>query len=351
MHKTRQSFVDVVLSLAIFFLVAISIGVLRSISQSIFPVYFIYILTGFAIYFMFSKFDFNILVVFYKHIYVFSIILLLLPLLIGEITRGAVRWIPLGAVAIQPSEIVRPFLVLFFAVYLNQGTLTFTRLIKSGLSLVLPVFLIIVQPSLGVAVLTTVAFLGVLLSSSINKKYIFTLGAFFIAIVPLLWFVMAPYQKVRILTFINPSTDPLGSGYNSIQSIISVGSGRVIGRGLGKGVQTQLAFLPEKHNDFILASVAEELGFVGTTLLVLSFFALLWRLTVFLEIAQNPIARSYVSGIFLVLFFQVFFNIGMNMGLFPITGIPLPLVSAGGSSFLATMTALGIANNTRRKSN
>ncbi|KKT54159.1 MAG: Rod shape-determining protein RodA [Candidatus Woesebacteria bacterium GW2011_GWA1_44_23] len=140
-----------------------------------------------------------------------------------------------------------------------------------------------------------------------------------------------------------PAEDPLGAGYNSLQSTIAVGSGKIFGTGLGKGIQTQLAFLPEKQTDFIFAATAEELGMIGAGLVLLVTFVILFRLTAFLEKAVSPAARAYISGFFLIYLVQIFVHVGMNMGMLPITGLPFPLLSAGGSSLLATMTGLGIA--------
>ena len=146
-----------------------------------------------------------------------------------------------------------------------------------------------------------------------------------------------------MLTFINPSADPLGSGYNSLQSSIAAGAGNLTGRGLGRGIQTQLAFLPEKQTDFIFAAVSEEMGFLGAGLMLLATFVILLRLVKFMENSVSPAARAYISGFFLIYLFQVFIHVGMNLGMLPVTGLPFPLVSAGGSSLLATMIGLGIA--------
>jgi rod shape determining protein RodA len=201
---------------------------------------------------------------------------------------------------------------------------------------------------LGVAILTGVGFFGVLLNSNIDKKYILTLVILPVVALPLLWNILADYQRSRIVTFLNPTSDPYGAGYNSIQSMISVGSGRFLGRGLGKGVQTQLAFLPERHTDFIFASVAEELGFVGSTFLLVGLFVLFWRLIRIYETTEDHTAKGFITGMFFTLFFQIMIHVGMNMGLFPITGVPLPLVSAGGSSLLGTMIGLGIIIGIKR---
>jgi len=300
------------------------------------------------VFFFFANFDFDILSLFKKHLLILSIVLLILPLVIGQITRGAIRWIPIGALTLQPAEIVRPFLILYFANYLTEAKINTKRLLNIFLSFSVPLILIIIQPSLGVSVLTLVAFIGVLLASGIEKKYYLYGAAILGLLLPISWNFMKDYQRARIVAFVTPSQDPLGAGYNSIQSVISVGSGKLFGRGLGKGVQTQLSFLPERHTDFIFASVAEELGFLGSIFLLTLTFYLMLRLIEILEKSASPAGRAYVSGFFLATLAQVVVHIGMNLGLLPITGIPYPLVSAGGSSLLATMTGLGIAISTQK---
>jgi rod shape determining protein RodA len=303
---------------------------------------------GVLSFFIFSAIDFDLISIFSKHFYVLSIVFLALPLIIGQVTRGTVRWISLGGSTIQPAELVRPFLIVFFANLMAETKLNFGGILKALSLLLLPTFLILIQPSLGVAILTVIAFMGVILSSGFNKRY-FLFGIIVIIVsLPLILHFLAPYQRQRIVTFINPQEDPLGAGYNSIQAMITVGSGKILGRGLGKGVQTQLAFLPERQTDFIFASVSEEMGFLGSVLLISSLVLILWRISRYMENSSSPMARAYLSGAFFVLFAQVFINIGMNLGMIPITGLPLPLVSAGGSSFLASMILLGICQGTRK---
>lgn len=341
---------DWLLPLCIFILVGISLFVLKSIDPSLFPSYFIYIGLGVLVFWFFSQIGFEVVSLFSKQLYILSVILLVLTLVIGQVTRGTVRWIPIGSLSFQPAEIVRPFLLVFFAHYLTRGELSFKRLINALLLLTLPVFLILVQPSLGVSILTVVGFFGILLAGDFNKKYILTGILIFLSLLPVFWFVMQPYQRQRVTTFLTPEKDPLGAGYNSIQSKIAVGAGKLFGRGLGKGVQTQLAFLPEKHTDFIFASISEELGFAGASLVIVVTFIILFRLTFYMENSVNQAGRAYISGFFLTYLAQVIVHIGMNTGLLPVTGLPLPLVSAGGSSFLATMLGLGIGLGTYRES-
>lgn len=332
---------------AIFLLLVISFIVLNSIAPFVFPTYYAYFVVAIITFFIFANIDFEIILLFKWQIYVLCIVFLLIPLIIGQVTRGAIRWIPIGSLAFQPSELVRPFLILFFAAYLTEKTVTIKRFLYSIFLLGVPAFLILIQPSLGVTILTAVGYFGVLLASSFSKKVLFGLITLVIISLPLVWLLLAPYQKQRVMTFLYPQSDPSGAGYNSIQSMISVGSGNLWGRGLGEGVQTQLSFLPERHTDFIFASVAEELGFVGAGVLVLASFFLLFRIIQRLGVAKSHAARCFITGIFLTLFIQVMIHMGMNMQLFPITGVPLPLVSAGGSSLIATMIGLGLIVSTK----
>lgn len=331
------------------FLVVFGLLILNSIAPSLFPTYFIYVFIAAVAFIIFSQIDFEVISLFSKHLYVISLILLVLPLIIGQVTRGAIRWIPVGPLAFQPAEIVRPLLLVFFANYITAKGINFKRLLVGMILLAIPLGLIVIQPSLGVTVLSAIGFLGVVLASEINKKYIFFIFLVTLALVPIFWQVLVPYQKERIQTFLDPTKDPYGTGYNSLQSMISVGAGKVFGRGLGKGVQTQLAFLPEKHTDFIFASIAEELGIVGAGLLLVVIFLLLYKLVNIVENARSPTARAYVAGFFLTLLAQIVIHIGMNMGLLPITGIPLPFVSAGGSSLLASMIGLAIAIRSKKE--
>jgi rod shape determining protein RodA len=323
-------------------LIAMSIFVLRSLAPEIFPSYFIFIIIGIVFFVITSILDFEIYYAFSKHLYILSILILSLPLIIGQVTRGAIRWIPIGDLTLQPSEIIRPFLILYVAKYLTDKEIDMKRLFKLFVLMALPLFMILVQPSLGVTVLTFFGFLGAMLATSVEKKH-FVLGTIvFLAITPLVWHILAPYQQERISTFLNPGADPYGSGYNSIQSMISVGSGRIFGRGLGKGVQTQLAFLPEKHTDFVFAAVSEEMGLVGASFILFLFFLFFHYVIKIIENSKSYVVRVFSTGLFMTFFIQVFIHIGMNLGMLPITGVPLPLVSAGGSSFISTMIGLGI---------
>jgi len=322
--------------------------ILRSVAGYVFPSYWVYVVIGILAFIFFASVDFEIFTAFSWHFYIFSVVLLLLPLVIGEVTRGAVRWIPIGSYTLQPAEIARPFLILFFAKFMTQGELTTKRFLWAVSFLMVPLVLILLQPSLGVSVLTGLGFIGVLISCDFNKKVLVTGIVLFVMYLPLSWFLLAPYQKLRVKALFMPESDPYGVGYNSMQSMISVGSGKLLGRGIGEGVQTQLMFLPEMQTDFIFASVAEENGFLGASVLVGLITILLYCVIVVIGRAKSVVGRSYASGVFLTMFAQVTVHMGMNMGIMPITGVPLPLVSLGGSSLLATMMMLGLVVGARK---
>lgn len=347
LKKSKLTVSDWVIISCVFILITISNFVLHSISASIFPSYYIYLCAALIIFYFFIKVDFEIFLTFATHLYVVSIFFLLVTLILGQVTRGSIRWIPLGPITLQPSEIFRAFILLFLAKYATEKEINLARFIKLLIYFFIPFVLILIQPSLGVAVITAVGFAGIIFASSINKRILFTGLALFFVLAPFTFFLLAPYQKERITTFLNPYSDPLGSGYNSIQSTISVGSGRIWGRGLGQGVQTQLEYLPEKHTDFIFAATSEELGFFGASLILTSFMMLFYFLIKIIENPANLAARAFVSSIFFIFLAQTFIHIGMNMGIVPITGLPLPFVSAGGSALLGSFLSLSISMKAR----
>ncbi|HWA51934.1 MAG TPA: FtsW/RodA/SpoVE family cell cycle protein [Patescibacteria group bacterium] len=324
---------DIGLIISFFILIIFSIVILRAIAPHEFPIYFVYIFSAIAAFFIFSQIGFDVLSEFSNHFYIGGVILLLLPLLIGQVTRGVVRWIPLGPIQVLPSELVRPFLFVFFANKLTQDDLQFKEFAKISFLFLVIFLLIVVQPSLGVAMLTAFGYLGIVLATTFDKKKIIAILIAVIIGLPIFWHFLKPYQRERILSFDN---------YNSVQATISVGSGKITGEGLGQGTQTQLAFLPEKQTDFVFASIAQEMGFVGAGLVLIVSFFMLYRIVANVANAYNPAARSFISGVFVALLVQTLVHVGMNMGILPITGVTLPLVSAGGSSLVATAIMLGM---------
>lgn len=305
----------------------------------------IYISLGLLIFFIFFKIDFRFWLKITPYLFLISIFLLITPFIFGFMSRGAVRWLKIGPFSLQPSEIVKPFLIIFFAWFFSQGR-EFKRLLLGSILILIPFFLVFFQPDLGSAILFLIFWAGIIWIAGANFKFFLSGGGIFLLFLPLLWhFFLKEYQKERILSFIDPFSDPTGKGYNLIQAIIAIGSGKFFGRGIKGGTQSQLRFLPEAHTDFVFASWAETFGFLGIFLLLGCYFILFWRILKIMEEINDQVAINFLGGAFSLLFFQFLINIGMNLGLVPIVGITLPLVSYGGSSYLSTMILLGIIQN------
>ncbi len=266
------------------------------------------------------------------YIFIVSCILLLLPILLNNVTRGSRRWLDLGFTTIQPTELVKPWLLLF---------LTSTNF---PLLILIPVLIIMLQPDLGSAVSVLFLITPFVLYSRQLLKFSLIAGIIFIISSPLIYkYALHDYQKDRIINFINPTKDPLGKGYNVIQSKIAIGSGGIFGKGLKKGTQGQLLFLPEKHTDFMFAATSEELGLVAITIIIVSYYVLIKTLIKkAFSHHNNRQLFLFTLGVAFQIWMQVFINIGMNLGILPVTGIPLPFLSLGGSSIMALLFSLGI---------
>lgn len=282
-------------------------------------------------------------------LYVISIVALLLVFLFGVQVRGSVRWIDLGVFRFQPSEIAKVATIVLLANFFAKRTAANIKSLIFSHLLILPAFaMIFLQPDFGSALAISTIWLGITFAAGIQKKHIVLL---IIATITLSFFgyeILAPYQKARIATFLNPNVDPLGSGYNIIQSKIAVGSGQLVGRGLGLGSQSQLHFLPESESDFIFASIAEQLGFLGAGLVIILSGAYLARLSTYLKNAER-FNQLIIAGSLSLFLYQFTVNIGMNMGILPVTGVTLPFVSYGGSSLISMLLLLGIIFSTRTK--
>lgn len=303
----------------------------------------VFFLLGLVAFFIFSLIDYRIWERLSFLLFLLIIGLLITPLAFGTIARGTLRWVQLGLLNFQPSELIKPFLIVVFAsLFSNKNK-------KLGLVLiVIPVVLIFLQPALGNSLVVLFAWLGILFSSSVSGRFLVLFGLVFSSLTPVLWRFLKQYQRQRILSFLRPLDDPLGTGYHLIQSTVAIGSGQFFGRGLGRGTQSRLLFLPERHTDFIFASLAEEWGFFGASILIFSFAFLLWRILVIGQQARDSFGRLISLGMFSLFFIQILVNIGMNLGIMPITGITLPLVSYGANSLLAMMIGLGIVANIHR---
>jgi rod shape determining protein RodA len=265
-------------------------------------------------------------------IFIVCCVLLLIPILFNNITRGSRRWIDIGFTTLQPSELVKPWLMLFLA----NTNLPLLHLIPTGI--------IMNQPDLGSALSVLFLMVPIIIYNPKLIKFCLIGGVIFILISPILYkLVLHDYQKERIINFLNPSADPLGKGYNVIQSKIAIGSGGLLGKGYKKGTQGQLLFLPEKHTDFMFAATTEELGFVGVTIILIAYFFLIKTLITKAFLAtNNRVLFLFTLGIALQIWMQTFVNIGMNIGILPVTGIPLPFLSVGGSSLIALLFSIGV---------
>ncbi len=287
-------------------------------------------------------------------IYFFINALLIFLLAFGGETKGASSWLRLGAFSVEPSELAKIILVLVLAKYFSRRHIEIANvrhIIVSGLYAFLPLGIIFLQPDLGSASIIGILWLGMVMASGISKKHFFILSGASILISLLLWtFILAPYQQARIYSFLNPYLDPTGAGYHTIQSKIAVGAGGLFGRGIGFGSQSRLEFLPEHQTDFIFAAFSEEWGFFGSMLLIIFFFLVVWRVARSGFFLSDNFGRLYAAGLSILLISQFFIHVGMNVGVLPITGLPLPFVSYGGSSMVIFFTALGILSSLKIKS-
>ncbi len=279
------------------------------------------------------------------YLYIVSVILLVAVDAFGQISKGAQRWLDLGFVRFQPSEIAKIAVPLMVARFINRDVCPPT-LKNTALALVLifmPTLLVAAQPDLGTSILIAASGLFVLFLSGMSWRLIAVAVILVAAFIPILWFfLMHDYQRDRVMMLLNPESDPLGAGYHIIQSKIAIGSGGLRGKGWLHGTQSQLEFLPERHTDFIFAVLAEELGLMGVLLLLGLYLLLIMRGLMMAAKAQTTFGRVMAGGLMLIFFVYVFVNIGMVSGILPVVGVPLPLVSYGGSALIVLMAGFGI---------
>ena len=303
-----------------------------------------FLVIGFFVAFVFYKLDFTIAFSLSTFIYIFSIFLLVITLFFGQSIRGATRWIGIGTNQLQTSEIVKPLLALAYAGFLAKHPLNkLKNLVVYAVVSLIPVFLVKSQPDLGSALVLLVlsGFMG--LFARINLRWIIAISLFVLVLVPLSPYLLKDYQRDRIESFLNPYHDPKGKGYNAIQSVIAIGSGGLIGKGVSLGTQSHLNFLPERHTDFIFASFAEEFGLLGIVLVLFAYFYLLYRLYDISNRLKDRENRLLALGILSIFMFQSVINIGMNLGVMPVTGITLPLFSYGGSPLISFAALFGMS--------
>ena len=271
--------------------------------------------------------------------------------LFGITSSGSQRWINLYFINLQPSELMKVFIILCLAKYFHRMKLenvnSIYTILTSLIIIMLPMGLVIVQPDLGTSLLIGISGIAVLWFAGVNHKYfIYTMLGFVISL-PFIIAFLKPYQKLRVLTFLNPDRDPLGAGYQIIQSKIAVGSGGIFGKGFLKGTQSYLEFLPEKHTDFIFTLFSEEFGFVGSAILLVIYAIIIYRIVVIGASCRSYFAKIFCYSFGAAIFVFITINMSMVLGLLPIVGSPLPIMSYGGSSMLATMIGFGIVMSAR----
>ena len=281
------------------------------------------------------------------YFFILSIFLLILVQYVGITRMGATRWMPFFGFALQPSELVKISIILQLSRCLMKYTVqqTLSNIISLVFIVAIPILFTLIQPSLGSAIIMAIITLSIFFTACIERRYFIIGLVCCLAFGPLIWSSLYDYQKSRILIFLDPNKDPLGAGYNILQSEIAIGAGGLLGKGFLKGSQTQLRFLPEKHTDFAFAVFTEEHGFLKTMILFLLYFYLIIKGLLIAKHSQDNFSRLIAVGISTFFSSHFIINVGMVMGLLPVVGIPLPFLSYGGSVMLASMICLGLLLN------
>ena len=308
----------------------------------------IWVAICFGVFFLFSFIDFRFLkrtdILVYLFLF-FSGILVVLFIL-GHVSHGAQSWLSFGGFSFQPSDMMKLVVVLILAKYFSRRHVeirNIKHIFISAIYALIPFLLVLFQPDFGSAMIIFFIWLGMSIVSGISKQHLFMVFLGGVLAILMLWiFVFAQYQKERILNFVNPMTNIHGSGYNVVQSTIAVGSGQIFGKGLGFGTQSRLKFLPEYQTDFVFAAFAEEWGFMGSVLLLLLYGLVIWRILHFASLGESNFEMLFGMGVAIYFMSHIVINIGMNIGIMPVTGITLPFMSYGGSHLLAEFSALGI---------
>jgi rod shape determining protein RodA len=307
---------------------------------------FTWLILAIAISFLFIRVGYERWVDYGYIIFALNILMLLLVLFLGDPRYGAKRWLSIGFFSLQPSELCKVSFILALTKFIsdNKDRIKDIKTVLIALFLcMVPVSLIIKQPDLGTAIAFLPVFFVVIFTAGARVKHILLLFAAGMGSAPLLWGMLKLYQKNRLLVFLNPNIDPLGAGYTIIQSRIAIGSGGLFGRGWLSGTQNQFNFLPERHTDFIFSVIGEEWGLIGAIILLGLFLILIRRLIAISDTTNDQQGKVLIAGIVALIWFQVFVNIGMTIGLMPVVGLPLPLVSYGGSNLLSTMMLISLA--------
>ena len=284
-------------------------------------------------------------------LYIVSVVLLTMPFLFQSI-RGVQSWIVIGGLTFEPAEFVKLVLVVFMAKYFSQRHIhinDYRHIIVSGLYCMIPIGITLIQPDFGSAIIMFFIWVGMLVAIGLNRRQLFVLAVLLLIVGTVGWtFVLKPYQKVRVVSFLNPGSDPYGSGYNLIQSKIAIGAGHWFGSGWGKGPQTSNGFLPEPYNDFIFASTADQFGLFGIGAILSAIVFLISRMMRIAERATSNFGRLFAIGLTIIIATHAIIGPGVNLGLLPITGITFPFISYGGSSLWSLLIGLGILQSIKR---
>lgn len=355
LNKFSPRSFDWILALAVILLVALGLSAIYSVdlSRGAELVYFkkqlIALGAGLALFFWASQRQYTFWRSSAKWWYALALALLLGVLFFGQDIRGTRGWFSLGGFNFQPVEFAKVGIILIMAYIIARFGRRFERplfFVGTGLVTLAMIFLIMAQPDLGSAALIGLIWLGLVYLVGARRLFLLSLILGLVAAAALGWaFFLKDYQKNRLLNFVDPGRDPLGSGYNLAQSLIAVGSGQIFGRGLGFGSQSQLRFLPEAQTDFIFAVIGEELGFVGSAVILFLFGVIFWRLLRLIKNSSDDFIAATLSGVLILFFSQLVVNVGAGVGLLPVTGVTLPFVSYGGSSLLMNLFLMGIAES------
>lgn len=346
MSKGFFSQIDLGLLTPVLVLALISLATLFSINKSLFLNQLIYLGISIVVFLVVSHLNYTVLKQYAVPFYLFSIFLFGLLLIVGAEARGAARWFEVFGFRFQFSELAKPLLAVSLSSYLAGRPRNKILTYIVAFLLFLPIFfLVFLQPDLGSALVYLGALLLTILIFGLPFRFILLGIGFFAFVLPFGWKFLHNYQKQRILTFLYPTSDPLGQSYNAIQSVIAVGSGSLWGKGLGSGTQSVLRFLPERHTDFIFATITESLGFIGSVFILAAFSYLFYKLYKLFQVAEDKFSKVFVLSSFFFIFIQFFVNVGMNIGILPVVGITLPFVSYGGSSLLSNFIILGILSS------
>jgi len=300
------------------------------------------------IYVFVSFVDYRLWGYYWKQLYFVTLIILLVTFFVGHEVFGSSRWLQIGSFTIQPSEFAKIVTLIMVANFVSRGRKDFLdakKVLKISMFVLPLILLVLLQPDLGTSIVILLVFLTCMWFIGLKKIYFLIALLLFGVFSSPGWNLLKDYQKERILVFLNPTLDTLGSGYNVIQSTIAVGSGGLFGRGFGRGTQSHLQFLPVFWTDFIFASFSEEWGFIGVLVLLVLYSALFVNLLLVGIRTKDSFGSVVTMGVFVIFFFQFLVNVGMNLGLMPVTGIPLPLVSYGGSSLLTSAFLLGLVQS------